>query len=96
MSEFEANLSAVEGFLKKFKSNVTGHFINGCFVVPDGAELFENTSPVDQSSLGQVAIATEADVDQACEAAEAAFPAWRDMPGSERKALLHHFADKIV
>jgi 5-carboxymethyl-2-hydroxymuconic-semialdehyde dehydrogenase len=96
MSEFESNLCAAEGFLEKFKSNITGHFINGSFVVPDGTELFENTSPVDQSSLGQVAIAGEAEVDQACGAAEAAFPAWRDTPGGERKVLLHHFADKIV
>lgn len=95
MSDFDSNLSTANDFLEKFKSKVTGHFINGRIVLPDGAELFENTSPVDQSLLGQVAIATIKEVDQACEAAESAFPAWRDMPGSERKKLLHHFADKI-
>jgi len=96
MSNFEANLSAVEKYLEPFKANTTGHFINGQFVVPKGSEIFENTSPVDQLSLGHVAIATETEVDQACDAAQAAFPAWRDMQGSERRKLLHHFADKIV
>ena len=96
MSTFESNIAAVKTFLQKFQNQTTGHFINGEFVIPDGAELFENTSPVDQSLLGKVAIATELEVDQACVAADKAFPAWRDISGSERRTLLHHFADKIV
>lgn len=96
MSDFESNLSAAQNFLAQFKSKPLGHFINGEFILPADNELFENHSPVDQSLLGQVAIATEVEVDEACQAAENAFPAWRDMPGNERKKLLHHFADKIV
>lgn len=96
MSEFESNLSAAKTFLEPFKSKITGHFINGQFMVPEGAETFENCSPVDRVSMGRVAIATESEVDQACQAASHAFPAWRDMPGTERRNLLHHFADKII
>ena len=96
MSIFESNLSSAEKFLKKFKTTPTGHFVDGEFSVPKDSELFDNTSPVDQSLLGQIAIATDNDVDQACEAAQRAFPAWRNMSGDKRKKLLHHFADKIV
>jgi 5-carboxymethyl-2-hydroxymuconic-semialdehyde dehydrogenase len=96
MSDFQSNLKAAHSFLARFRAKPTGHFINGNFVVPEGNELFENRSPVDQSSLGEIAVATVSEVDQACEAAESAFPAWRDMPESERKKLLHHFAEKIV
>jgi len=95
MTTFKSNVSAAEEFLAKFKNQTIGHFINGEMVVPSGAELFENLSPVDKSVVGKVAVATEREVDQACEAARDAFPAWRDMPGSERRKLLHHFADKI-
>lgn len=96
MSEFEANLGRVETYLQTFKSQPTGHFINGEFSVPAGAKLYENLTPTDNSSLGQVVAGTEACVDAACAAAQAAFPAWRDVPGAERKKLLNHFADKIV
>ena len=95
MTTFKSNVSAAEEFLAKFKNQTIGHFINGEMVVPSGSELFENLSPVDKSVVGKVAVATEREVDQACEAARDAFPAWRDMPGSERRKLLHHFADKI-
>lgn len=96
MKTLADNLSTAEGFLEKFKSNTTGHFINGEFLVPKDAEVYDNTTPVDNTSLGSVAVGTATDVDLACEAAQSAFADWRDMKGGERKKLLHHFADKIV
>ena len=36
------------------------------------------------------------DIDAAAKAAHDAFPAWRDMPGKERKKILHAVADAIV
>ena len=53
-------------------------------------------TPIDNTSLGQVAEGTAEDIDAACKAAQAAFPAWRDMPGKERKKILHRFADLII
>lgn len=96
MSTLESNVAAAEKYLIRFKQFATGHFINGAFMVPEGNSLIDNISPIDQSVLGQIAIGTDIEIDHACDAAQAAFPAWRDMPGSERRALLHHFADKIV
>lgn len=95
MSDFENNLSAANKYLQRFRDNITGHYINGQMVVPEGNNSFENLTPTDNSSLGLVTEGTEADVNAACEAAEGAFPEWRDMPGAQRKKLLHHFADLI-
>ncbi|QIB65877.1 5-carboxymethyl-2-hydroxymuconate semialdehyde dehydrogenase [Kineobactrum salinum] len=96
MADFEGNKSAAEGYLQRFHDQVTGHYLNGEMRVPPGAETFSNLTPSDNSSLGQVVAGTADDVNAACEAARDAFPAWRDMPGAERKKLLHHFADLIV
>lgn len=94
MSEFENNLSRAETYLSRFKNAPLGHFVDGEFY--SNQSTFTNFTPVDNTSIGEVSEGTEADMDKACEAAKKAFPAWRDMPGAERKKLLHHFADKIV
>lgn len=96
MSDFDQNMAAARRYLQPFADTVTGHYINGERVVPAGSKTYDNTTPTDNTSLGQVVEGSAADVDEACKAAEAAFPAWRDMPGAERKKLLNHFADKIV
>lgn len=96
MNSFESNKKSANEYLQSFKNNVTGHFINGEFIVPASAETYTNLTPVDNSSLGEVSIGTFSDIDKACNAAESAFASWRDMPGRERKKLLHRFADKIV
>ncbi|MBB1274630.1 5-carboxymethyl-2-hydroxymuconate semialdehyde dehydrogenase [Psychromonas sp. SR45-3] len=94
MSEFENNLSRAKNYLSRFKNVPLGHFVDGEFY--SNQSTFTNFTPVDNTSIGEVSEGTEADMDKACEAAKKAFPAWRDMPGAERKKLLHHFADKIV
>ncbi len=95
MTDFDANLKAVEPLLARYREQVTGHAIAGEMVVPPGARLFENLSPVDNTSLGSVVEGSAADVDAACAAAESAFPAWRDLPGTERRARLHCLADLL-
>jgi 5-carboxymethyl-2-hydroxymuconic-semialdehyde dehydrogenase len=95
MSDFEQNLQAANQYLQRFRANVTGHYIDGEFTVPDGSATYDNTTPTDNSSLGQVVEGSAADVTAACQAAERAFPAWRDLPGKQRRDLLHHFADMI-
>ena len=96
MSDFDRNMAAATRYLQAFRDKVTGHFINGERVIPAGSKMYDNTTPTDNSSLGQVAEGSVEDVNEACEAARAAFPAWRDMAGAERQKLLNHFADKIV
>jgi len=96
MSDFESNLARARSFLAPFRDEVTGHFINGERVVPAGSSTFDNLTPTDNTSLGQVVAGSADDVNAACEAAEAAFPEWRAMPGAARKKLLNHFADRIV
>lgn len=96
MSDFDQNMAAARRYLQPFADTVTGHYINGERVVPAGSKTYDNTTPTDNTSLGRVVEGSTADIDEACKAAEAAFPAWRDMPGAERKKLLNHFADKIV
>ncbi|MEZ5480053.1 MAG: 5-carboxymethyl-2-hydroxymuconate semialdehyde dehydrogenase [Thiolinea sp.] len=96
MSDYQTNLNLAEQYLQRFKDNVTGHYINGTWTVPADNRTFSNISPVDQSSLGEIAAGSQTEVDQACQAAQEAFPAWRDLSGAERKKILHRFADKLV
>lgn len=97
MSEVLLNNQALAArYLQRFREQVTGHFINGRWLIPDAAASFDNLTPIDNSSLGRVSAGTQAEADQACEAASAAFPAWRDLAGSERRKLLHKFADLLV
>ena len=94
MSEFEQNLSRAKQYLTRFKDTPLGQFVGGEFYTNE--KTFTNLTPVDNTSIGEVSEGSEMDMDKACEAAKKAFPAWRDMPGAERKRILHHFADKIV
>jgi len=96
MSDLETNLRLATPYLERFRNQVTGHYINGEMIVPPDSRTYDNLAPTDNSSLGKVVEGTAEDVAAACEAARAAFPAWRDMPGAERKKLLNHFADLIV
>ncbi len=96
MSDLQENLKKAQEYLERFRKEPIGHFINGKPTPGLSGEYFENTTPHDNSSLGQVAKGNEADIDQACEAAAVAFADWRDISGAERKKLLHRFADMIV
>lgn len=95
MSDFAHNLQAAEGYLARFRDNITGHYIGGEFGAPGGAATYDNTTPTDNSSLGAVVEGGTDDINAACEAAARAFPAWRDQSGKARRTLLHHFADMI-
>ncbi len=93
--EFKRNVAAAEALLQRFGEATLPHWINGRTVASSSGETFTNTTPIDNSAIGEVAAGNAADVDLACRAAHAAFPAWRDMPGDARKALLHRIADAI-
>ena len=95
-NELNQNIKLAEGYLQRFKDQVTGHFINGRTCAGSSGRTFENTTPVDNSAIGLVAEGSVEDIDTACKAAAAAFPGWRDTPGKQRKQVLHRFADLIV
>ena len=89
------NQKKASSYLARFSSSTLGHFINGDDSQGTSGETFENYTPVDNSLLGEVAAGGTGEVDIAAQAAQAAFPAWRDLPGNKRQALLHDVADAI-
>ncbi|MBQ0756156.1 MAG: aldehyde dehydrogenase family protein, partial [Amphritea sp.] len=93
-AQLQENIGKAEGYLARFKENTLGHYINGEWTLGSG-ETFDNTSPVDQSYLGKVAAASEADVNAACEAAAAAAAGWAATPGAERRKILHRLGDEL-
>jgi 5-carboxymethyl-2-hydroxymuconic-semialdehyde dehydrogenase len=91
----EENVRKARKHLERFASAPLGHFIDGALRPGVSAETFENRTPIDDSLLGHVSAGGAADVDAAARSAERAFPAWREMPGGERRELLHAIADGI-
>jgi aldehyde dehydrogenase (NAD+)/betaine-aldehyde dehydrogenase len=74
-----------------------GLFIGGELVEPVSGEIRELTEPATGEPLARAAIAGEADIDRAVEAARAALTgAWAKTPPTERSRLLHALADAIV
>ncbi len=72
-------------------------FINGEATESSGGELKELTEPATGEPLARAAMATEADVDRAVEAAQAALAGdWGKTPGPERSRLLHALADAMM
>jgi len=97
MSEkLQENVRKAEEFLRRFRDEVTAHFVDGNPYRGSSGRSFENLTPVDNTSLGKVAEGTAEDIDSAARAAKAAFPAWRDTPGKDRQRILNRFADLIV
>ena len=71
-----------------------GLFINGEIVEPQSGETRELTEPATGDPLARVALAGEADIDRAVEAAQGALAgAWGKTPANERSRLLHALAD---
>ena len=74
-----------------------GLFINGELVEAQSGELRDLTEPATGEALARVAMAGEADVDSAVEAAQAALAGpWGKTPPTERSRLLHALADAMV
>jgi aldehyde dehydrogenase (NAD+)/betaine-aldehyde dehydrogenase len=74
-----------------------GLYIGGESVEPASGEIRDLHEPASGELLARAAMAGEADVDRAVEAARAALEgAWGKTPGTERSRLLHALADAIV
>ncbi len=95
MSDLQTHISKLEGYLDRFKTSGIENLINGESRPAINGAKFDTASPVDNSLICQVAKGDAADMDAAAAAAKAAFPAWRDMPAKERKAILIRIAELI-
>jgi len=74
-----------------------GLFIGGELTEPASGEIRELIEPATGETLARAAMADEADVDRAVEAARGALDGeWGKTPGTERARLLHALADAIV
>jgi 5-carboxymethyl-2-hydroxymuconic-semialdehyde dehydrogenase len=94
-STLEANVAKAEKYLERFRASGVLNFIDGAPRAAQSSHTFETSSPIDGKVLASVAAGDAADVAAAAEAAQRAFPAWRDLPGGERRNLLHGIADAI-
>ncbi|MCE8525501.1 5-carboxymethyl-2-hydroxymuconate semialdehyde dehydrogenase [Ruegeria pomeroyi] len=94
MPDLTTRLADLDRHLERFRRDGVMNRIGGQDM-PGGAGRFDSTSPVDKSVICSVARADAADVDTAAGAAHAAFPAWRDMPATERRAILIRIAEGI-
>lgn len=65
--------------------------VGGELVDTRGGERYQTTSPATEQLLAEVPFAQKADVEAAVQAAEHAFPAWRDTPLAQRVAVLRRF-----
>jgi aldehyde dehydrogenase (NAD+)/betaine-aldehyde dehydrogenase len=72
-----------------------GLFIGGEPVEPQAGETRELREPATGEALARAAMAGEADVDRAVEAARGALAGWGRTPATERSRLLHALADAI-
>ena len=72
-----------------------GLFIGGEWVEASSGKTITSTNPANGDILGEVPLASEADVDKAVAAARSAFPAWASLPVDKRAAYLHRLADVI-
>ncbi len=94
MSALEQNLQKLDAALARFREQGVINRIAGEDRAGSGG-TFESISPVDKSVICEVARGNADDIDAAAQAAKAAFPAWRDMPATERKKILIRVAEAI-
>src|ERR1700757_1334223 len=70
-----------------------GHFINGRFV--EGSNSFEVINPANKAVIAAVSQGSNAEIDQAVQAAGAAFEHWRALSGHVRARYLYAIARQI-
>jgi malonate-semialdehyde dehydrogenase (acetylating) / methylmalonate-semialdehyde dehydrogenase len=68
-----------------------GHIINGKVLAGSSGRFGDVTDPATGKVTKQVSFATRAEVDQAVQAAAAAFPAWSAMPPARRAKIMYRF-----
>ncbi|MDD9908456.1 MAG: 5-carboxymethyl-2-hydroxymuconate semialdehyde dehydrogenase [Ahrensia sp.] len=96
MAQLQDNIDKLQTYLARFRDTGVLNRIAGEDAEAASEETFDNHSPVDEALICKVAKSGAGDIDVAAQAAKAAFPAWRDVSGAERKKILHRIADAIV
>lgn len=96
MTVLNDKIARLKPTLDRLAKSGVKHRIGGGWKDSADGRTFATTSPVDGSHIATVARGGLADIDAAAQAAKAAFPAWRDMPATERKKILMRVADLIV
>ena len=71
------------------------HFINGQVSAGSSTNTQDVFNPATGKVTGQVALASQADVDTAVQSAQAAFPAWADTPPIRRARVLFKFLELL-
>ena len=94
MSALDDTLAKLDTHLARFRAGGIMNRINGADH-PGAGGTFASLSPVDESHICDVARGTASDIDAAAQAAHDAFPAWRDMPATARRAILIAIAEGI-
>jgi len=70
-------------------------FIGGKFVPSKAGKYFDSINPATEEVLAEIALASQADVDAAYQAAQKAFSSWSKLPGTERGKYLYRIARLI-
>ena len=63
-------------------------FINGSWKIGEGRDLFAVIDPASGEAIGEVPMASPADLDEALDAADKGFVLWRAAPAEQRAAVL--------
>ncbi|MCB0836321.1 MAG: aldehyde dehydrogenase family protein, partial [Bacteroidetes bacterium] len=71
------------------------NYINGELVAPIEGRYIDGVNPATGKVYSQIPASNQKDVDNAYQAAKAAFPAWSAMGINERSAILMRIADCI-
>jgi succinate-semialdehyde dehydrogenase / glutarate-semialdehyde dehydrogenase len=71
-------------------------YVNGQWLPAADAKTFEVHNPATGETLGTVPDMSRADVQRAIDAADAAWPAYRDLTAKERSAILRRWFDLIL
>ncbi|HYU10870.1 MAG TPA: aldehyde dehydrogenase family protein [Gemmatimonadales bacterium] len=90
----ESDAPALE-WIKQHDDGRFGHYIDGRWVAPSAGQYFETINPATKAVLARVAQGSKADVDAAVAAANAAAPAWADLPAHARARYLYALAREV-
>ncbi len=83
------------GVASKLLDAPFSHVINGKSVDAKGAKMLDVIDPATEKVIAQVPIATKDTVDQAVDAAHAAFPSWSKTSWDERAKLLEQYGEEF-
>ena len=94
MTALDENIRKLDSYLARhrevgIRNRIAGNDMDGT------GGTFQSISPVDKGIICDVAHGTAKDIDKAARAAAKAFPAWRDMAATERRAILVRIAQTI-